>query len=216
MTSAKGAWKLLLASSSPRRADLLRQAGISFDVLKIDCDAFEKELETAGGLSPERYALEAAIGKLKIALSAAGTKHEGAIILCADTIVALGNEIFGKPRDRADAERMLKALSGRSHQVITGCAMATTNGDASISFSSITDVEFYQISDGAIEAYIESGEPMDKAGAYGIQALASVFAKGVRGSYDNVVGLPVGAVARALEESFGISVEAIWKNSESV
>ena len=179
--------KLVLASRSPRRAELLRAAGIEFTIRFAETDETLRN-----GEDPRDYVLRLAEEKA-LAIPA----EEGEIVLGADTSVVLGSEIMGKPRDAADAFRILRALSGQQHQVITGiclkCGLKVVRDVAS------TAVWFAPMSHAEIASYIESGEPMDKAGAYGIQGLASRFTERIDGSYSNVVGLPVSLVYRHLQ-----------------
>lgn len=210
MTERGGGWKLLLASASPRRAEILSRAGIPFEKITIDFSAFEKSL-SAVGVEPRLFAEKSASGKLEIALKECGAVN--GVILCADTIVALDGEIYGKPEDVEDADRMLRALSGREHEVVTACAMADVASGAKTIFHISTSVEFYALPKETILGYIATGEPMDKAGAYGIQGKASVFVKRINGCYDNVVGLPVSAVAKTLRNEFNISIESCWKKN---
>jgi septum formation protein len=193
---------------SPRRAALLEQAGINCEILKVD----HEESPPSAEESPAEYALRAAEGKLRAAMGAAGVQD--GVIICADTVVALEGGIFGKPADVADARRMLRALGGRTHQVHTGVAMGKPGGPPNgreASFVETTDVSFFPLTDEMIDAYIETGEPFDKAGAYGIQERAAVFVAEVRGCYANVVGLPVSGVAMRLREIFGINIADIWR-----
>ena len=176
---------LVLASRSPRRAELLQAAGIPFIVRVADVD--ETALE---GELPRDYVLRVAEEKARAV--------SGDIILAADTTVVLGNEIMGKPKDAADAIRMLRALSGQRHQVITGICLM--RGNEILRDIEYTDVWFSALTDDEIKDYVASGEPMDKAGAYGIQGLASRFIDRINGSYTNVVGLPVALVYRRLLE----------------
>jgi len=196
--------RIILASMSPRRAALLNQAGIKYETVKVD----HEEQPPAAGEPPAEYALKAAEEKLKAAMSN-GNAADG-VIICADTVVALDGEIFGKPADVADAQRMLRALGGREHQVHTGVAMGERGGPET-SFVETTEVRFIPLTDDMIDAYIGSGEPFDKAGAYGIQERASVFVSGVSGCYANVVGLPVSGVARRLREIFNINIDDFWR-----
>jgi septum formation protein len=178
--------KLLLASKSPRRAELLSAAGIEFTVRAADID------ETpVPGESPRDYVLRLAIEKAS-AVDAA----DGEIVLAADTTVVLGNEILGKPTCEADARRMLLALAGQRHEVVTGICVRA--GSRLTSGIDTTAVWFSRMSDEEIDAYVASGEPMDKAGAYGIQGLASRYIDRIEGSYSNVVGLPVAMTWRYL------------------
>jgi septum formation protein len=179
---------IVLASRSPRRAELLRSAGFEFVVRTADIDETpipgEAALEYACRLAEEK--------------NLAVQSGPGEIILAADTVVVLGSEIMGKPADAADARRMLVALSGRKHEVIT--AISIRSGQRILNDSESTAVWFSALSEDEIESYIASGEPMDKAGAYGIQGIASRYIDRIDGSYTNVVGLPVAMVYRRLAE----------------
>lgn len=178
---------IVLASSSPRRIELLKTAGLDF----IVCPAQGEEYLDPG-LEPEDAAVEVARAKaLEIA-----ARFPEACVIGADTIVAAGGEILGKPKDKAQAAAMLRLLSGQSHVVLTGVCLL--KGSAEQSFCQKTEVEFYPLTDDEINAYVDSGEPMDKAGAYGIQGLGCVLVKGIRGDYFNVMGFPVARVVRAL------------------
>ncbi|MDP9172049.1 MAG: Maf family protein [Acidobacteriota bacterium] len=179
---------LVLASRSPRRAELMSAAGFEFTVRVADVDETPRE-----GENPEEYVLRVAAEKA--AAVAAGPRE---IILAADTTVAIGSELMGKPAGDADAAAMLAALSGRRHDVITG--VCVRDGDRTLRECCSTAVWFAPLSDEEIEWYVASGEPMDKAGAYGIQGLASRFVERIEGSYSNVVGLPIAVVYRLLGE----------------
>jgi len=181
---------IVLASASPRRADLLRAAGLAFDVRVVDAD--ERRLE---GEPPADYVARVA------ALKADGARLarvEGEIVIAADTAVVVGGDVFGKPSDAADAAGMLRRLSGRAHEVLTGVVVQA--GDRRRAFVDVTRVWFDTLSDADIAWYVATGEPMDKAGGYAIQGLASRFIPRVDGSYANVVGLPVSRVCQALRE----------------
>jgi septum formation protein len=178
--------KLILASRSPRRAELLAAAGIEFIVNAADIDETPRERE-----SPREYVLRIAREK--------AVAVEGELVLAADTTVVLGNEIMGKPADAADAARMLGALSGNRHEVLTGIALKRA-GHIETEVAS-TAVWFAPLSEKEIADYVASGEPMDKAGAYGIQGLASKFIDRIDGSYSNVVGLPVALVWKMLTQA---------------
>lgn len=184
--------RLVLASRSPRRAELLRAAGIEFMVRAAEVD----ETPRAGEM-PRDYVLRVAEEKAR-----AVAADEGEVVLAADTTVVLGGEIMGKPRDAADAARMLRTLSGERHEVITGICLR--RGDAVARDLASTAVWFTPLGDAEIADYVASGEPMDKAGAYGIQGLASRFIERIDGSYTNVVGLPVALTYRRLRE-FGVT-----------
>jgi septum formation protein len=177
---------LILASGSPRRAELLRAAGIEFTVRIADVDE-----AIMPGESPRDYVLRLARAK---ALAVAG---EGELVLGADTTVVIEDEIAGKPVDIEDARRMLKALSGRWHEVLTGVTLL--RGHKILSDVAVTRVKFSEMSESEIDWYVATGEPMDKAGAYGIQGYASRFVECIEGSYSNVVGLPVQMVYEMLK-----------------
>lgn len=174
--------KLVLASKSPRRSEILKNAGIDFVVRVADAD------ETI----PERTSPEDAVVFLAARKAMAVERAEDETVLGADTVVVLDGEILGKPKDKNDAFNMIKRLSGRVHSVFTGvCAIG--NG-ISMTFAEETRVEFYKLTDEEIYTYINTDEPYDKAGAYGIQGLASKFIRAIDGDYFNVVGLPVSAI----------------------
>jgi septum formation protein len=178
--------ELVLASRSPRRAELLEAAGIAFTVAAAEID------ETPSpGEAPLEYVRRVAREK--------AAAVPGQFVLAADTIVLLDGQIMGKPADRADAVRMLEALSGREHEVITAVCLRRPE-ETTVSYE-ITRVRFASMTPAEIAEYVDSGEPMDKAGAYGIQGLASRYAERVEGSYSNVVGLPVALVYRLLRSS---------------
>jgi septum formation protein len=179
--------KLVLASQSPRRAELLTAAGFDFIVRVSDVDETHR-----AGEGPEEYSLR--LAREKALAVVAGPDDT---VLGADTIVVLNGEIMGKPRDAADATRMLIALSGRGHDVLTGVCLL--RGEKLFTEMTKTTVWFASLSDAEIAWYVASGEPMDKAGAYAIQGLASRFVDRIEGSYSNVVGLPVSVVYRLLE-----------------
>lgn len=178
---------LVLASASPRRRELLEAAGYTFEVAPADVDERVRPGET-----PHAYVARVALAKA----DAVAPAFPDAIVLGADTAVVVDREVLGKPVDDRDAGRMLAALSGRAHEVITGIALV--GGGRTVVAVESTTVWMRDLSDDAIQDYIASGEPRDKAGAYGIQGLASRFIPRIEGSYSNVVGLPVAAVSRLL------------------
>lgn len=184
---------LILASASPRRHELLTAAGIPHTVLTADVDE-----SLPHGISPHEAVKTLSLRKARAVLPLA---PKGAIVLAADTVVALGGEILGKPKDKEDARRMLTALSGREHHVFTGITL--TDGEKSLTAHERTTVRMRKLTPAEIDAYIATGEPMDKAGAYGIQARASLFVTGIEGDYANVVGLPVRLVGDLLSQQFG-------------
>jgi septum formation protein len=190
-----GSRLIVLASSSPRRRHFLKQLRIRFRIIAPLTD------ETpAKGESPLRFARRAAADKAR---DVAARSAKGAIVVAADTIVVLGRRILGKPKSCNDARRMLRALSGRRHHVIT--AVCVISGRKLRSFVSRTAVEFKPLTPEEIEFYISSGEPMDKAGAYAIQGVGSFMVRAIRGSYTNVVGLPVAELLDVLARSYGYS-----------
>ncbi len=193
--------KILLASASPRRHELLMQAGIAHEVRPTDCD----ESETAYRMGEaEAYVMELARRKGEACRIAAGGDE---VVLSADTVVYLPHtqEILGKPHTRERAIAMLESLSGRVHRVITGVCLRDSGG-LFARFADVTEVEFYPLSRREIEHYVDTAHPFDKAGAYGIQELACRFVRQIRGDYANVVGLPVARVYRALCERYGEDV----------
>jgi len=193
---------LVLASASPRRQELLRNAGIPFEVQPAHIPEDPQPGEGAKDCA-ERLACEKA--------SAIAKKRPNDAVLGADTVVVVDDQILGKPLDRADAARMLRLLSGRTHQVITGVCLvrpvpSTRNSAAServIVSSESTLVTVSELTDQEIAEYVASGEPMDKAGAYAIQGIASRWIPRIEGDYCNVVGLPVARVCRMLGD-FGV------------
>lgn len=184
--------RLILASASPRRAALLEQIGLSFEVVPADVDETPQPQESAEALV-ERLAKRKA--------GAVATDHADAVVLGADTVVALGDTVFGKPRDRADAISMLRALSGRTHRVCSGLAMVC--GERCETRLVVSRVTFAPLGDAAIAAYWDSSEPRGKAGAYAIQGRGGVFVTHLDGSYSGVMGLPVHETA-ALLSSAGV------------
>ena len=182
---------LILASQSPRRAEILRAAGIRFTVRATEVDESPLEAERAGP-----YVRRLAEAK---ALAAAAGPDE--IVLAADTTVAAAGELLAKPADAADARRMLRLLSGRRHEVLTGICLR--RGEEAIRDHATTAVWFAPLSGAEIDEYVASGEPMDKAGAYAIQGLAAKFVERIEGCYFNVMGLPVALVYRHLKAMGG-------------
>ena len=184
--------EIILASASPRRRELLAGLGLTFRV--IPSGAEERPWP---GEKPASYALRNASDKAR-AVASRLPDPAAARILSADTIVVLGDTILEKPLDAADAARMLATLSGRAHQVITG--LVVRDGDRERGLAVITEVVFRPLSAAEIADYVATGEPMDKAGAYAIQGGAAPFVQETRGSYTNVVGLPVDDLQRLLTE----------------
>ena len=180
---------IVLASASPRRQELLNNAGIEFVVHPANIEEVRRASET-----PKAFAQRMARDKAR----AVRELFPNRIVLAADTVVVVEGEVLGKPRDREDAERMLRLLSGREHGVITGVCLSG-NGFEDVR-SETTAVHFSELTPDEIRKYIESGEPMDKAGAYAIQGVASRWIQRIEGDYFNVVGLPVDLVWRMHRE----------------
>ena len=179
--------KIILASASPRRRELMQQAGLDFEI----CVSTKEEKK--GPWGPEEMVRRLSEQKAR---DVAERYPEDCIIVGADTVVACGGEILGKPADNQDAFRMLHMLQGRTHEVYTGVTVIEGSADArkETVFAEKTEVTMYPMTDRMIWDYIATGEPSDKAGAYGIQGRAAVFIKSINGDYNNVVGLPVAAL----------------------
>ena len=178
---------LILASASPRRQELLKLFGVPFTVRVADID------ETMD-LSRPAFDEVARVSRLK---ALAVERNEDDVVIAADTIVVCEGKVLGKPKDEANAKETLRLLSGRDHQVMTGCTVLW--GDRIESFTEVTDLHFRDLSDGEIARYVASGEPMDKAGSYGIQGGAALFCTRMVGDYYNVMGLPVCALGQCLK-----------------
>jgi nucleoside triphosphate pyrophosphatase len=198
--------RLILASASPRRAELLRSAGYDFDVHAVEIDERPKS-----GESPSEYVERLAIEKAERAVAVSGlSRTAGIVLLGADTAVVIEKEILGKPRDDEDAARMLRRLSGRTHEVMTGvCLRAADRGVSHVETSLVT---FATLTEEQVAWYVASGEGRDKAGGYAIQGLASRFIPRIEGSYSNVVGLPIGVVADLIQRL--TSVRAVLASGE--
>ncbi len=178
--------RVILASKSPRRREILSMLGVKFEILSADAD------ESSSITDPATLVKELALRKgraVRELLRAKGAFDGDTLIIASDTVVAAENEVLGKPRDDADAARMLRLLSGTEHRVVSGVALLS--GAREIAAAEETAVCFAEMTDAQIEWYVKSGEPADKAGAYAVQGLASLYIKGLRGDYFNVVGLPV-------------------------
>lgn len=195
--------RIYLASQSPRRRDLLRQAGVHFDLLTFRCGERGEDADIDETPQPgedvARY-----VERLALTKACAGVRrlHWRKMIrrpvLAADTTLEVDGEIIGKPTSRADAEAILSRLSGRSHRVLTAVALST--GDRTRSKLSVSTVRFGTLSSAQIHHYVASGEPMDKAGAYGIQGKAAIFIEEIHGSHSGIVGLPLFETAQLLRE----------------
>ena len=187
---------IILASASPRRREILEKTGLKFKVYESD---YEENMEI--GLKPHKLAIYHSIGKAM----AVALKFKDALIISADTIVVLKDRVFGKPRDKEDARKMLKTLSGKAHTVITGYTIMDAETGKKFSSAVESKVRFKRLNEDEIETYIKSGEPLDKAGAYGVQGLGAVIVKRIEGDFFNVMGLPLNSVAESLKK-FGIKV----------
>ncbi|WP_166264306.1 Maf family protein [Marinobacter caseinilyticus] len=194
---------IILASASPRRADLLRQLGLTFSVFPVDIDERPTPNEAAAHYV-ERLAREKAFAGLKLAVD------PKSLVIGSDTSVVRDGDILGKPDGKEQAAEMLASLSGRSHKVMTAVALAGEHG--CFARVSTTEVRFRALSESEIRAYCDTGEPMDKAGAYGIQGRGGAFVSGLWGSYSAVVGLPLDDVAALLAEA-GQPVWMVWNQS---
>jgi len=190
--------KLILASKSPRRREILAGVGVSFEIVTADTD------ERTGESDPCRMVEELAARKglaVRELLRSEGRDLSGTVILASDTVVAAEGEILGKPTDADDARRMLGMLSGRSHRVVSGICLIA--GDTVRTAHEVTEVEFDELDAETVERYIQAEQPYDKAGAYAIQGRASAYIRGIHGCYFNVVGLPLHRLCRLWRETFG-------------
>lgn len=189
--------EIILASQSPRRIELLRRITPDF---RVQPSGEEETLPHA--MPPEEMVEYLAKSKAR----ATSRRNPDALVIGADTVVALENEVLGKPRDRADAQRMLERLSGKIHHVYTGVALISPEGERV--FHSCTKVEFYLLTPELIDWYLDTGEPFDKAGAYGIQEKGALLVRRIEGDYFGVMGLPVAEVFRQLSDLMGSALLA--------
>ncbi|MBQ4518244.1 MAG: septum formation inhibitor Maf [Clostridia bacterium] len=192
---------VVLASGSPRRRELLEQIGLPFTVVPSQADETISE-----GLSPAMVVQSLSLLK---AADVARTQSEEALVIGADTVVVLDDEILTKPQDGQDAAQMLRRLSDRCHSVLTGVTVFRRKDGKSVSVAEETLVYFKKLSDSEIASYVASKEPLDKAGSYGIQGLGGLFIEKIEGDYYNVVGLPLSRLGKLLQEEF--EVELIWE-----
>jgi septum formation protein len=185
-------YHIILASASPRRKELLEQIGVRFTVNPSTCEEIITDTDPVKVVKALSCQKAADVSK----------RYDDALIIGSDTIVSINNQILGKPKNQQDAYRMLKLLQGNTHQVYTGVTVVNkhTGGSEEITFCSATDVSFYSMTDEQIYSYINSGEPIDKAGAYGIQGKSAVYIKEIKGDYNTVVGLPVAMLYQMLLE----------------
>jgi len=187
---------IILASASPRRKEILEKTGLKFRVVESRC---EEKMDT--GLKPHDLAKFLSREKAR----EVARRYANALVIAADTIVVLRGRIFGKPCDKEQAKEMLRVFSGKAHSVITGFTIIDTASNEELSRSVSSKIFFKRLSADEIEAYIRSGEPLDKAGAYGIQGLGAVLIKRIEGDFFNVMGLPLNALAESLKK-FGVNV----------
>ncbi len=192
--------KIILASKSPRRREILESLGVTFEVITADADEHSDIREPKGRVS------ELAAIKGRAVLAAVGTTEE-TLIIASDTLVYAEGEFLGKPRNKEDARRMIGLLSGKGHQVVSGLYLNFCGREIGVAES--TTVNFDPMTEEEIEAYISSDEPYDKAGAYGIQGRASVYINSIEGDYFNVVGLPVNLLCKTLKKEFGIDITGV-------
>lgn len=187
--------EIILASNSPRRRELLENMGVKFTAVSPDFDE-----DSVNGLSPTDTVERLALGKAE----SIAKDNPDAIVIGSDTIVDIDGEILGKPKDASDAKRMITLLSGRTHSVCTG--LAIVRGDKKIVTHEVTKVTFKKLAQDEIDGYVASGEPMDKAGSYGIQKLGSMLVERIDGDFFTVVGFPVCKTAQILRDEWGIKL----------
>jgi septum formation protein len=188
--------RIILASASPRRKELLEKIGLKFEVDASNC---VEEVDPA--LEPDELTRRISLTKAK----SVAPRYKDALIIAADTIGVIGKKLLGKPQTVDEARKMLAQISGKSHEVITGFTVLDTATNKIISGTVYTKVYIKKLTTQEIDAYVQTGEPLDKAGAYGIQGLGAVIVEKIEGDYYNVVGLPLSALAEVLKE-FGINV----------
>jgi len=196
MKTDKPMKKIILASASPRRRELLEKIGLAFE---IESSRFEEEVATAA--DPHRTARLNSVTKA----ATVAARHKNVIVIAADTIGVFRGKVLGKPHTPAEARKMLLTLNGESHRVITGFTIIDTETSKTVTRSVESRVYFRPLTPAEIDAYIRTGEPLDKAGAYAIQGLGAVIVERIEGDYYNVIGLPLAALAQSLKE-FGVKV----------
>jgi len=181
---------IILASASPRRKELLKKIIKKFKVVPSTIDETKIKHKT-----PEGFTVKAALAKAENVAK----KKKNAIVIGADTIVVLGKNILGKPKNKKEAYKMLKMLSGKTHKVITGLALIVCESFHKLADYEVTEIAMRKISDKSIQDYVETGKPLDKAGAYGIQEIEDPFIRKINGDYNNVVGLPLKLLSKLLK-----------------
>jgi len=187
--------KIILASNSPRRVELLKLLRLDFEVMPANIDEASNGFDDAG-----KYAMEMSRKKALRTAERIRPDADDTIVIGADTVVSIDGHILGKPADRKEAENMLRMLENRWHEVTTGVTLVSAKSMETITEKEVTRVKMSQYPRGFLERYISSGEPFDKAGAYGVQGLASLIVERIEGCYFNVVGLPVFRLSRMLEK----------------
>ena len=193
--------KIILASASPRRRELLTQIGLKFEIIPS-----HKE-ERMQGNSPAQVVMGLSMDKAEdIFTQIGGVEKPDALVIGADTIVALDNMILGKPKDETEAYNMIKLLSGKTHYVITGFALINLSLNKKIVDCQISQVTFKELSEATIKDYIQTKESLDKAGAYGIQGYGGLLVKNIQGDYFNIVGLPISKISDCLKDHFDINL----------
>ena len=193
--------RVVLASTSPRRKEILENLGLKFDIVTADAD------ESSDIRKPGELVMALAEKKGLAVIEKLGDDTDNSLIIACDTLVYCNGEFLGKPKSREDARRMIDMLSGSSHEVISGIYLSY-RGESATAYAS-TKVIFDKMTDSEIEAYLNTDEPYDKAGAYAIQGLASAHIKGIEGDYFNVVGLPVNVLCNTLKEKFKIDINQL-------
>lgn len=189
--------EIILASASPRRKEILGNTNVKFTVIKSEIDEVVLDNE-----KPQQVVMRLAFEKcLDIA-----SKHEEDLVIGADTIVVLDDEILGKPKDKNEAYEMIKKLSNRTHQVMTGISLINLHSNKKIIDCVVSDVKFKDLSEEDIKDYIQTNESLDKAGAYGIQGYGALLVEEIKGDYFNIVGLPISRLSDLLKEHFGINL----------
>ncbi len=189
--------KVILASTSPRRKELFEKTGILFEVVG---SSYEEDMTL--DMSPKDLAIYLSRGKAEDVAN----KYPDAVVIGADTFTVLGNEVFGKPYTKEKAKERLMMLSGKQHSIITGFTIIEKSENKIVSKAMETKVFFKDLTEKEIDDYVETGEPMDKAGAYAIQGLGGKLIEKTEGSYDNIIGLPVDEVVQILKGEFGVTI----------
>ena len=191
-----GMKEVILASASPRRKELLGEIGLRF---KVEPSNYDEDIPSA--LEPHELARKISLEKAKVVAD----KYQNVIVIAADTFIVFGDQILGKPHTEKEARRMLEAISGKSHSVITGFTIIDTGNHKTLSKSVETKVYIRKLTLAEIDAYVKSKEPLDKAGAFAIQGSGAVFVEKIEGDYSNVIGLPLSTLTETLKE-FGINM----------